>query len=164
MLERISGTNRQNICKHLYVNVWVSHVFAEMKFTLVCRGLSRKDDSLGVLFDCGFPNSWGTWRSVQCRLPSVLCAPASVRGFSEALLWHTMWTIRTLWAPLHLELWASKEHHVCRKQNRSTEAIYLRKIVFDMSWCQLHRSFGSIHISVLWKGVCFQVTYKISIS
>lgn len=73
MLEQIFGTNHHNICKHLYVNEWVRRVFAELKFTLVCWGLSRKDDSLGVLLDCGFPNSWGTWLSVQCRLLSILC-------------------------------------------------------------------------------------------
>lgn len=65
-------TNRQDICKHLYVDALVGHVFAGLTFALVCWSRSRKDDSQGVLFDCGFPNSWGTWLSVQSCLPNVL--------------------------------------------------------------------------------------------
>lgn len=78
---------------------------------------------------------------IICSVSLTECTllPASVRGFSEALLWHTVWTIRTLWAPLHLGLWASMEHHVGPKQNWSTEAIHLGKIVLDMGWCRLPR-------------------------
>lgn len=65
----------------------------------------------------------------ECTLPVSSVLPASVRGFSEALLWHTMWTIRTLWAHLQLGLWASMEHHVGPEQNWSTEVIHLGKTV-----------------------------------
>lgn len=47
-----------------------------------------------------------------CTLPVSSVLPASVRGLSEAMLWHTVQTIKTLWAHLWLGLWASKEHHV----------------------------------------------------
>lgn len=81
---------------------------------------------------------------IICSVLLTECAslPASVRGFSGAPLWHTVWTIRTVWIHFQLGLWASKEHHVDPKQNQSAEAIQLGKIVLDTSGYQLPRQFG----------------------
>lgn len=140
MLEQIFGTNHHNICKHLYINEWVRHVFAELKSTFVCWGLSRKDDSLDVLLDCRFPNSWGTWLSVQCHLLSVLCfqlpSESSQRHGSD-----TQCGQSGLCKPF--SIWGFEPaRSIMSTQSRTvlnTEAVHLGNTVLDRVWCLLCR-------------------------